>query len=184
MPRGFRYDPDKISDDYATPGVIRQIRLCLQELYRLVAAAGLSPSGGSSGGGGSSASSGTVQHAWKVNGKYRSGTRGLMLDGAWIVPRNCTITSVRLWRKTAGTGGQTIVDINRRHVATASGTETTLYVTQANRPTLAYNDADGEVSAVLPDITALIAGDVVTIDCDEKDTGSPLDFTLTLEATP
>jgi len=178
-----RYNPDTIHDHAegpSLPAAIKTIRLCLRELYGLVDSLTTSTSsgGGSSGGGGASDSRISVD--WVANGPYRVDTA---VDGAWLVPHDCEIETIYLYRQTAGSSGQTIVDINRRHITEAPGTEASLYITQANRPTLAYNDADSVVPCNLPDLTALVAGDVVTIDCDEKDAGKPLNFRLTLEAT-
>lgn len=174
-----KFSPDTIQDNGPVPQQIQRIRLCLRELYRT---AGLGAS--SAGGGSSSGSGGTVAAPfvvqWRVNGPYRNrvGTRGVGLDGAWIVTTACTITAIYLWRGTAGSSGQTVVDV----MFTRGGVTQTLYTTPANRPTLAYNDADSETHANLPDIVDLIPGDAVTINAIEADSGRPLDFTLDLEA--
>jgi len=182
-----RYNPDNIKDHAegpALPAAIKTIRLCLRELYDLVdslSTGSTTTGGGSSSGGGSSATvaDSRITVEWTGNGAYRVDTA---VDGAWLVPHDCAIETIYLWRGTAGTSGQTVIDINRRRLNDAPGTETSLYTTTANRPTLAYDDADGVVPCNLPDLVDLLAGDVVTIDCDEKDSGTPRDFRLTLEA--
>lgn len=177
-----RYDPDGISDQVYGKFPLRLVRLCIQELYGLIGAGAGSNTTVISGGSGtpgstSSASRFTVE--WRANGPYRVDTD---VDGAWIVPVACDIESIYLWRGTPGSSGETVIDLNRRHITEAPSLSATLYVNQDNRPTIAYDDSDYVVPANLPDIVSLQAGDVVTIDCDERESGRPYDFVLALEA--
>ena len=175
-----KHNPDTIHDHAEGPtlsAAIKTIRLCLQELYGLVSSSSTSTT--IVGGVPAASLETSVLVQWHANGPYRVDTA---VDGDWIVTKACSIRQVYLSRRTAGSSGQTVVDINRRRTGDAVGTETTLYTTAANRPTLLFGDADGLTHAVLPDLVDLVVGDIVTIDCDEKDAGKPLHFTLTLEA--
>jgi hypothetical protein len=107
---------------------------------------------------------------WAANGPYIIGTT---VDGGWIVPTAMTISAVWLHRATPGTSSSSIVDLNKNGV--------TMYTTQANRPTIAFNDSDNKVQATLPDITAVAAGDILTMDIDQIEGGIPGDLTLTIE---
>lgn len=82
---------------------------------------------------------------------------------SFIIPRNCTITNVYIWGKTLGTAGNTIVDINKNG--------SSIFTTQANRPTLAYN-ATSPTKSSIPDIVALQESDIITIDLDSVATGA------------
>lgn len=73
------------------------------------------------------------------------------------VPVNCTILGVAATVGGAPTGASLIVDVNKNG--------TTLFTNQANRPTIAAGaNASGDT---VPDITALVAGDYLTIDTDQ-----------------
>lgn len=92
-------------------------------------------------------------------------------DGTWVSPVTGTIYSVKFWRETAGSSGSTILDLNKNG--------TTMYTTQANRPTItAANGNDFSATVALPDITSVTAGDKLSIDIDQKEGGSPLTFDL------
>jgi len=67
-----------------------------------------------------------------------------------------TIVSVRAMVTTAPTGSGVIIDLNKNG--------TTMYTTQANRPTIAASA--NSVNATLPDVTSLSAGDYLTVDID------------------
>jgi len=69
-----------------------------------------------------------------------------------------TIESVYIYCDDPGVTGTTIVDINKNG--------TTIFTTQANRPQLAYDDADGVAKSGTPDITDLAENDVITVDID------------------
>jgi hypothetical protein len=84
-----------------------------------------------------------------------------------------TITGVRASVGTAPTGAALIVDINKNG--------TTIFTTQANRPTIAAAaNTSGNVTAI--DITTVAAGEFLTVDIDQ--TGSTVtgaDLTVQLE---
>src|SRR5919199_3782521 len=81
-----------------------------------------------------------------------TGTQRLPIDGTY------TIVGTRVMVGTAPTGADLIVDVNKNG--------TTIYSTQANRPTIAAgSNAGGPGSA--PDVTALAAGDYLTVDIDQ-----------------
>lgn len=83
----------------------------------------------------------------------------------WRAPIAMTVQHVRLAVGTAPTGttstpisGQSlVVDVNKNG--------TTLFTTQANRPTIAAS-ANAETATTAPDVTALAAGDYLTVDID------------------
>lgn len=77
---------------------------------------------------------------------------------SFVVPRDSEIESVYMHCRDTGTSSSTIIDVNRNG--------TTIFTTQSNRPTLAYDDSDKVASAV-PDITALSEGDVLSVDIDQ-----------------
>lgn len=78
--------------------------------------------------------------------------------GRYYAQANCTISSVWASVGTAPTGSSIIVDINKNG--------TTIFTTQANRPTIAIGAAySGNVTNM--DITSLSAGDYITIDIDQ-----------------
>ena len=68
-----------------------------------------------------------------------------------------TIGNVRLYATTGPTGASLIFDVNLNG--------TTIFTTQANRPTVA-SGANYDATSV-PDITAVAAGDYFTVDCDQ-----------------
>ena len=80
-----------------------------------------------------------------------------------VVPRASEIEKVYLHCRNTGTSGNTIIDVNRNG--------TTIFSTQSNRPTLAYNDSDRVISAI-PDIQELSEGDVLSVDIDEAAAGA------------
>ncbi len=69
-----------------------------------------------------------------------------------------TITGVRLMVGTAPTGSSLIVDVNKNG--------TTIFTTQGNRPTIAASSNSGGPGSA-PDVTALAAGDYLTVDIDQ-----------------
>jgi hypothetical protein len=114
--------------------------------------------------------SGAFQHRWTANGPYIVGTD---VDGAYISDSAFTVSGVWLYRGTAGSASSTIVDIHKNG--------TTLYTTQGNRPTIAYDDTDKKVDCTLPDVVAIAAGDIITMDIDQKETGSPKDLMIIIQ---
>jgi hypothetical protein len=78
-----------------------------------------------------------------------TGVNRLPIDGTY------TIVGTRLMVGTAPTGANIIVDIKKNG--------TTIYTTQANRPTIASGQNAGGPGAT-PDVTTLTAGDYLTVD--------------------
>lgn len=109
-------------------------------------------------------------YRWAANGPYVVDTT---VDGAWVAPTAFTVRAVWLYRTTPGSSSSTILDLNLNG--------TTMYTTQANRPTIAFNDGDNKVQATLPDVTSVSAGDVLTIDIDQIEGGSPGNIILVIE---
>lgn len=83
--------------------------------------------------------------------------------GRFVTPYAGTIQSVYITVESKGTANSTIVDVHKNG--------TTIFTTQANRPTVAFNDVDGVASGT-PDVTAVVAGDVITFDIDAIATGA------------
>ena len=81
-----------------------------------------------------------------------AGTQRLPIDGTY------SIVGTRLTVGTAPTGASLIVDINKNG--------TTIYTTQANRPTITAAANAGGPGAT-PDVTTLAAGDYLTVDIDQ-----------------
>jgi len=106
-------------------------------------------------------------------------TTDLRVDGAWIAPANCTISSVVADTGERGTndGGvtSTIWDVNLNGVSIFNATP-------ANRPTIAATPGGGEASAAsgAPDTTAVNLGNRITVDTDQVSNGStpPADFSI------
>lgn len=74
-----------------------------------------------------------------------------------ISPLGLTIKEIRVGVDVAPTGASLIIDIN------INGT--TIYTTQANRPTIAIDAFS--VVATIPDITTILLGDKITLDIDQ-----------------
>ena len=112
----------------------------------------------------------TFQHRWTANGPFVAGTA---VDGAFISDTAFSITAVWLCRGTAGNASETIVDINKNG--------TTMYTTQANRPTIVWNDADKKVDCTLPDVVTIAAGDIITMDIDQAEATTPTDLIVVIQ---
>lgn len=78
-----------------------------------------------------------------------TGTNRLPIDGVY------TIVGTRLMVGTAPVGANIIIDVKKNG--------TTIYATQANRPTIVAGQNAGGPGAT-PDVTALAAGDYLTVD--------------------
>jgi hypothetical protein len=108
---------------------------------------------------------------WKVNGKPAVATN---VDGAWIAPRSGTITRITLFRRTAGGGGSTVVDVNKNG--------TTLYTTQANRPTVTAAGGANQIDATTDfDVTTFVQDDRFDLDIDTVESGNPQDISVIME---
>ena len=84
------------------------------------------------------------------------------------------IIGVRAHLDTAPTGAAFVVDVNRNG--------TTIFTTQANRPTIAIGSTDSSTS--LPDVTGVAAGDRLSLDVDvvgSSVAGSDLYVTVTVK---
>ncbi len=77
----------------------------------------------------------------------------------WVAPIDLTIIDVQLAVGTSPTGADLIVDVHKNTV--------TIFTTQGNRPTVPDGDADGIGAAATPDVTAMTAGQYLTIDIDQ-----------------
>lgn len=78
----------------------------------------------------------------------------------WIVPFACRILDVILDSETANSGEATdIADVNKNG--------TTIYTTQANRPTLGTSNTGLWAEAAEPEIVTLEAGDILSLDIDQ-----------------
>ncbi len=98
---------------------------------------------------------------------------GVKQAGA-IAASNFTVQHVEVYTDTAPTGQSAILDINLNGA--------TLFTTQANRPTITAGTKVG--SRVVPDVQAIAAGDIITIDVDQVGStaagGNPTLITLVL----
>ena len=99
---------------------------------------------------------------WYYDGAVASSTSAVGL--AWIAPSSGTISKVLLYARDTGTSGTTTVDIHKNG--------TTIFTSQGNRPALAYDDADQYVESATPDVTSIVAGDVLEIYVDGVATGA------------
>lgn len=88
--------------------------------------------------------------------------------------RACTIVSVKAIVNTPPTGASLIVDVNKNG--------TTIFTTQANRPTIAAGANNSSTTA--PDVTSLAVDDYLTVDIDQVgSTVAGSDLTVVIEYT-
>ena len=96
----------------------------------------------------------------------------IFIDGAlavlsdviqFIITRPTTLHSIPIYCRDNGSASSTIVDIHLNGV--------TIFTTQANRPTLAYNATSYAVSGT-PDVVDLVAGDILAVQIDQIATGA------------
>jgi len=78
------------------------------------------------------------------------------------MPYDGTISAAAAVVNTAPTGAAVIVDVNLNG--------TTIYTTQANRPTIAIGGNDS--GETVPDVTAFVTGDYLTVDADQIGSGT------------
>ena len=96
------------------------------------------------------------------------------LDGAWIAPRAGTITRITIHRRVAGATGSTTVDANKNG--------TTVFTTQANRPSVSSGAGADAISAHADmDVTSFAQNDRISVDVDAVETGSPTDLSVIME---
>lgn len=103
-------------------------------------------------------SSGTLQRYY-VDGRLAVLTG---IAGRFVADRPLTISAVYISANNLGSASSTIIDVNRNGW--------TVFTTQANRPTLAYNASEPWAKGV-PDGNILYEGDGLTIDIDQCATG-------------
>ena len=78
----------------------------------------------------------------------------------WVIPFYCRIIDVIIDSETANSGeADDIADVN------INGT--TIYTTQANRPTLTLSNTGLWAEAAEPEVTALSPGDIISYDIDQ-----------------
>lgn len=93
----------------------------------------------------------------------REGTLSVVTGrGRYRFPYDVTILGVSAAVDTAPTGSDLIIDVNKNG--------TTLYTTQANRPTI--SDGANDTAETTPDVTSVNAGDYVTVDIDQVGSSS------------
>jgi hypothetical protein len=91
------------------------------------------------------------------------------------VPFACTIKAMTIAVDATSAGSSQIFDVNKNG--------TTLFTTQANRPTVAA--AAVSASVALPDVKTLALGDVITVDCDQVGSGTAgTGFTIAIAVLP
>ena len=96
---------------------------------------------------------------------YIDGTLASGTDlGAYVVTADSTITNIYLWGDILGSG-TTIVDVHKRTSSDVPGT--TIFTTQANRPSLISTDPDHVIKSTAPNVTSVNEGDVLSIDIDQ-----------------
>ena len=95
---------------------------------------------------------------WFIAGNQSVGTNKC----TWVIPNDSYIVDVRADAGTAPATTALIVDVNKNG--------TTVFTTQANRPTIAA--AGNASTTVLPDVTAVAAGDRLSFDVDQVGTGT------------
>lgn len=129
--------------------------------------------------------SGIIQ--WSVMGSIATGT---LVDGVRVVPFDCDIVAVYFSIAERGNSGNTIADVNSGSATIPNPGDvdgnialTTLYTTQANRPTLSGDSANKNdnriLNGLLPDTVSLSEGDILTMDIDSV-TSASRDLTLQL----
>lgn len=112
----------------------------------------------------------TQEYTFFVSGAQTTGTK----KAAALISEAGTITDVRARLDTAPVGSTFIVDVNKNG--------TTIFSTQGNRPTIAA--AGNNSTTTAPDVTAVAAGDRLSIDVDQIGSGtagSDLYVTVTVE---
>jgi len=91
------------------------------------------------------------------------------------VPFACKIRAVTVATDIAPTGASLIFDVNNNG--------TTLFTTQANRPTIVAGAVSASVA--LPNVTTLALGDVITVDCDQIGSSvASTGFTIAISVLP
>jgi len=106
----------------------------------------------------------TVDATTVVASFYLSGALSVAAHALKVpAPYAATITGVRLAVGTAPVGAAILVDVNKAG--------TTIYTTQGNRPTIADGATSGGPGTA-PDVTAVAAGDLLSVDVDQVGSGT------------
>lgn len=108
-----------------------------------------------------------VQHRFIANGPYRVDND---VDGAYIAPHALTLTTALLYRRQAGAGGTTSVDLLKNGTSVLSS--------------LASVGASGGASATgagTISTTSVAVGDRLTVSASSVETGRPRDWVLLIE---
>jgi hypothetical protein len=96
--------------------------------------------------------------SWKL---FEASLAGAQTTGTlkykWVVPFNGKIKDIRAHLNTAPAGQAFIIDVNKNG--------TTVFTTQANRPTIAAGANDS--TTYLPDVVDVKAGDKLSLDIDQ-----------------
>ena len=96
---------------------------------------------------------GTTEISFSIPSNISTGTGSIR----WYFTGNVTISNVVATVGTAPTGASLIFDVNKN--------DTTIFTTQANRPTITATNFTDLTSA--PDVTTFVSGDYVTVDVDQ-----------------
>lgn len=86
---------------------------------------------------------------------------GTSVTNLYLITHPTEINAIYIASDVLGVTGSTTIDIN----LTRSGTTSTIFTTQSNRPVLTYNDTNGWAVAY-PDITMFGEGDLLSLDLD------------------
>lgn len=117
------------------------------------------------------------RRAFNVRHIFEDYSSGAITSGTvkreWVVPFDCHILDVICDSETAGSGGTSdIIDVNRNG--------TTIYTTQANRPTLLVTNTGMFAEAGEPEVRQLVAGDVLSYDIDQIATTGSARFKIAI----
>ncbi len=113
---------------------------------------------GATGATGPQGPTGGFYQVYTVNGTLSVGSGAQR----FYMPSSATVTRVRASASQAPVGASIIVDVNLNG--------TTIFTTQANRPTIAAGD---NTDTSIPDVTSVVAGDYLTIDIDQVGSTTP-----------
>jgi hypothetical protein len=90
-------------------------------------------------------------------------------DVVFVAPRRGKIHDVRITSGVAAVTTTVIVDVNKSTSAQAASAGTTIFTTQANRPTIAVGAFNS--TSEVPDVVDFNEGDKLSIEVDQADTG-------------
>jgi len=103
------------------------------------------------------------------------------LDVARVVGYRLIITKIKIFRRLAGVGGDTKIDINKYDTTTA--TYKSLWNDSSNQPSINFSTGDNYIHSVpgdspLPDQLILLEDDILSIELDTVETGAPKDLVV------